>query len=110
MGAHSMMVLFGLITVGWVLALAFPLVYAQYPWAKSPPGRSVMTLALVIALALTIGELRLLGFILPDWTRSVLYALIDSALGYQLYTLVGVQRKRRKAGDAAIEHEQSTVE
>lgn len=98
-----------LVTIGWILALAFPLIYSQYPWMNSAPGRSVMTLGLVIALALTLGELRLLGLVLPDWTRSVLYGLIDVALAFQLYTLLMVQRKRRKDGDAAMERDRSTI-
>jgi hypothetical protein len=90
-------VLIACVTLAWLPALAFPLAYLRSAWYSTAPGRSVMALSGVIALAMTLAELRVVGVTPPDWVRSVLYAVIAGSLWYQLGTLLVVQRRRRKA-------------
>lgn len=86
-----------LIFAAWVPAVMFPLVYRRVAWRRSRVGRSTMTLAVVIAIALTIPLVRLfVGD--PEWmrwTRAVVYLLIITALWRQLIVLLHVQRRDR---------------
>ena len=85
------------VTVAWLPAMLFPLCFVLSTWYATAAGRSVMTLSIVIALAMTLGELRAVGVVPPDWVRAVLYGVIAAALWLQLGTLLVVQRRRRKA-------------
>jgi hypothetical protein len=87
-----------LLLAAFVPAVAFPLLYLRSPWRSTIVGRSVMTLAVVIALALALPLSRIaLGD--PEWlqaVRLVVFVLIVVALWQQLIVLVTVQRRQRR--------------
>jgi hypothetical protein len=87
-----------LLVAAFIPAAAFPVLYARSPWRSTPVGRSVMNLAVVIALALALPLSRIaLGD--PEWLevlRTAVFVLIIAALWRQLLVLVTVQRRQRR--------------
>jgi len=83
--------------LAWLPAAAFPVYYWRAKWYATAPGRSVMSLGVVIALVMTLAAVRaVLGIDLPDWVRAAVYALIAIGLWFQFVTLLAVQRRRRE--------------
>lgn len=81
----------------WIPAAAFPVYYWRAKWYATAPGRSVMSLAVVIALVMTLALVRsVLDIDLPDWVRAIVYVLIAGGLWFQFGTLLSVQRTRRE--------------
>ena len=73
----------------FIPAAGFPLVYAFYPWWKTPVGRSTMGLALVIAFVLGLSSFHtLFGTLAPEWLRALVYAAIMLALWSQFIVLL----------------------
>jgi hypothetical protein len=79
-------------------AVAFPAVYARFPWRTNPVGKSVMQLATSLALVLLlVVATTLLGNDYPgrDIVRLAVYSFLVVSLWRQLFTLLRVQRSRQ---------------
>lgn len=86
-----------LVVLGFVAAAAFPVVYALYPWWRTPAGRSVMCLSVVIAITLGLSVWRLFFGQPPEALRISIYVLVVVALWAQLIVLLlapGLNRRR----------------
>lgn len=86
-----------MVILGWVLAVAFPLIYGfRFPWWRSLVGWSVLNLSVVIAVALSLSLWRYLFGPVPIAVRYALYAWIDVALAGQLAVLLFAPRWNRR--------------
>lgn len=85
------------VTVAWIPAAAFPVYYWRARWYATAPGRSVMTLAIIIAVAMTFALVRtVLELDPPEWVRVLAYLVISGGLWFQFITLLAVQRRKRQ--------------
>lgn len=78
-------------------AVTFVVVYAFQPWWANPVGRSTMTFAVVVVLALAPPMWRQLSDRpVPQVVRTVIFCLVIVALWAQLGVLVYVIRRKRR--------------
>lgn len=84
-------------------AVGFVLVYARLPWRSTLPGRSAMLLGIVIAVTLSLGLSRLLGFPAPEWVRLPVTVGIVVALWVQFIALLVTRNRSRKRGRRELE-------
>lgn len=85
-----------LLLLAYIPAVAFPVVYAFAPWWRSAAGRSVMSLSVVIALALSLSVWRVFWGAQPEWVRVGVFALIIPALWGQFVVLLLAPRMNRR--------------
>jgi hypothetical protein len=93
-----------LVVLAFIAAAGFPITYVFYPWFRTPAGRSVMGLALVIAFTLGLSVWRLFFGSAPDVIRIPVYALVVLALWAQwiVLLLAPLLNRRRLARLARI--------
>lgn len=92
-------IIVGEVIVGFVLALAFVIVYSFSRWYSTIPGRALMNLGVAIVLALGLSVARIFwhghtGWL--DWLRVAIFGYIVVALAVQLAVLLVYSRRRSK--------------
>lgn len=92
-------IIVGEVIVGFVLALAFVIVYAFSRWYSTIPGRALMNLGVAIVLALGLSVARIFWHghaAWLDWLRVGIFGYIVVALAVQLGVLLKFSRRHKK--------------
>jgi Ca2+/Na+ antiporter len=82
-----------LVTACFIPAVIFPFYYVTLRWWETPPGRAVMTMAVALAVVMSLVFMAVVfDFRLPVWARVLIYAVMAVALWVKLAVLVYVSR------------------
>lgn len=89
------MMLTALVILAAGLAWYFPLAFFfRSDWNANAAGKSLLVFSSIIAAAMTLSVLRVLGIGVPIWLRAGVYGLIVIGLAVQAVTLTRVQNRR----------------
>lgn len=73
---------------------------------KNPAGKAVMVVAGAALAAFALALARQLGWIPPDWARTVLFIVVAGALWWQYLAFLSVQRDGQRRERRRIEREE----